>query len=64
MNEVLVKMKSRKVISFPKQKKIPPTYTFKDAIMPFSAILEEAIKRELNKKATRKKEGPPEEDEA
>jgi hypothetical protein len=31
--------------------------------MQFSAIFEEVIKRELNKKAARKEEDPPEEDE-
>jgi hypothetical protein len=37
--------------------------TYKGGVIQFPAILEEVIKRELNKKAARKEEDPPEEDE-
>jgi hypothetical protein len=56
-------VRNRKVIPFPKEKKSPFTLKYKGGVGQFSAILEEVIKRELNKKAARKEEDPPEEDE-
>ena len=55
-------MGSRKVIPFPKQNKSPRIH--KGGILQFSAILEEAFRRQPSESDDQKEEDPSEEDDA